>query len=136
MACCLWAKECFVWRIKMEVKKSTLYMIGILIGNFMLKSGNAVSGGNNGKVIGTGEIEKITLSMKNYNYYPNTVKVKQGSTVRMYLDESIYGCLRSFTVPAFGVKKYLKTPEDYVEFVANKKGEFTFACSMGMGTGK
>ena len=125
----------------MQVKKSTLYIAGviflvIIFGNFMLKSGNAVSGGDNGKAIGTGEIEEITLSMKNYNYYPNTVKVKQGSTVRISLDESIYGCLRSFTVPEFGVRKYLATPKDYVEFVADKRGEFVFACSMGMGTGK
>lgn len=112
-----------------------ILIVVVLIGNFMLKSGDAVSGGK-GNSAGTGEIEEITLSMKNYNYYPETVSVKQGSTVRIYLDDSVYGCFRDFTIRDFGIREYLKTPQDYVEFVADKKGTHTFACSMGMGVGK
>ena len=56
--------------------------------------------------------------------------------VRIYLDASVRGCYRSFTVKSFGVAKNLRTPEDYVEFTPDKEGTFGFACSMGMGTGK
>ena len=73
--------------------------------------------------------------MKNYNYYPQTVKVKANQPVRIYLDKSVAGCYRSFTIRDFGVVKYLETEKDYVEFTPNKKGSFRFACSMGMGTG-
>ena len=86
-------------------------------------------------VIGTGEAQIITLSLKNFNYYPNTVTVKAGQPVRIYLDDSVGGCLRDFTIKDFGVRKYLATPQDYVEFTPNEKGRHTFACSMGMGTG-
>ncbi|MBS3071373.1 cupredoxin domain-containing protein [Candidatus Pacearchaeota archaeon] len=125
--------------------KNTTLLFGIALivliaGGFLYFSGN-----NNvtGKVInneeGTlknGQVNEIALSMKDYNYYPNTITVKEGETVRISLDSSIYGCLRDFTIKDFGVRKYLKTPDDYVEFVADKKGTYSFACSMGMGFGK
>jgi plastocyanin domain-containing protein len=83
----------------------------------------------------SGEVQKIVLSYKNYNYFPNTITVKVDQPVRIYLDGSIKGCYRSFTIKDFGIAKNLKTPEDYVEFTPNKKGTYKFACSMGMGTG-
>ncbi|PJC45335.1 hypothetical protein CO037_01950 [Candidatus Pacearchaeota archaeon CG_4_9_14_0_2_um_filter_30_8] len=89
----------------------------------------------NGGASNSGDFQKVTLSMKNYNYYPNTVTVNVNQPVRIYLDSSVGGCYRSFTIRDFGVAKYLSTPTDYVEFTPNKKGSFRFACSMGMGTG-
>ncbi len=83
----------------------------------------------------SGEFQKVVLSFKNYNYYPNTVNVKVGEPVRVYLDSSVGGCYRSFTVKQLGLSKYLATPNDYLEFTPTEKGTFKFACSMGMGTG-
>ena len=121
------------------IKKSSIYMIGIIIlivlfGFFMLRNGsgsldNDSGGGSNG------EAREIILGVRNYNYYPNTIKVNVGETVRIKLDSSVSGCLRSFTIRDFGINKYLKTPDDYVEFTPTKKGTYGFACSMGMGTG-
>ena len=82
-----------------------------------------------------GEIQEITLSMKNGNYYPNTIKVKVNQPVRIYLDNSVGGCYRSFTIRSLGVNKYLQSPKDYVEFTPTEKGTFGFACSMNMGRG-
>ena len=82
-----------------------------------------------------GQVQKVTLSSKNLNYYPNTITVKSDEPVRIYLDESVTGCLRSFTIRDFGVAKYLRTPNDYIEFTPTKQGTYSFACSMGMGTG-
>ena len=124
-----------------EIKKSAaLYVLGIalmvvLAGYFMLKSGNSNITGN---VAATGLNEgaqKVVIGVKNYNYYPNTVKVKAGKPVSISLDESVYGCLRDFTIREFGVRKYLKTPQDTVEFLPTKPGTYAFSCSMGMGTG-
>lgn len=118
------------------MKKYSVYIIAIAIivsaFSWMLTSGSNTSGL---AITPTGEINEVTLSLKDYNYSPNTIKVKAGDTIRISLDSSVTGCLRDFTIRDFGVRKYLKTPEDYVEFVANKRGTFTFACSMGMGTG-
>jgi len=93
-------------------------------------SGNAVIGGE-----GSGNTQEVTLSFKNYNYYPNTVTVNVNQPVRIYLDNSVGGCYRSFTIRDFGIAKYLSTPSDYIEFTPTKTGSFRFACSMGMGTG-
>lgn len=119
------------------MKNATLiaFIIVIIlgIGIFVFANGNQKAG--NEEVKGN-EIQKITLGIKNYNYYPNTITVKEGIPVRISLDKSVTGCYRSFTIREFGVAKVLRTPEDYVEFIPDKKGTFTFACSMGMGRGK
>jgi len=120
----------------MIIKKSTLYMLGVLLliviaGYFVMSktgtTGNAINDNS--------DVQKIVLSVKNGNYYPNTITVKSGTPVRIYLDSSVTGCLRSFTIKDFGVAKNLPTPQDYVEFTPNKVGTYKFACSMGMGTG-
>ncbi len=121
-----------------RIKKSTAYftLITLLILSaafFMLKGNSSIS--NISAETQNGEFQKVVIGMKNFNYYPNTVTVQSGKPVRIYLDSSVSGCLRSFTIRDFGVAKYLKTPSDYVEFTPTKKGSFRFACSMGMGTG-
>ena len=124
----------------MKIKKTTLYFaltIMLIVGAGYFLLGNENSSQNN--IIknndNEGDFQKIVLGVKNLNYYPNTINVAYGKPVRIYLDSSVSGCLRSFTIRDFGVAKYLKTPNDYVEFTPNKKGTFRFACSMGMGTG-
>lgn len=82
-----------------------------------------------------GDPQTVVLNLQNGNYHPNTITVKAGQPVRISLDSSVQGCLRSFTVPAFGVSKYLASPTDYVEFIPTQKGTFQFQCSMGMGKG-
>ena len=109
-------------------------VIIVSVGAFVFVNGNAKKSVD-WETKGNG-IQEITLSMKDYNYYPNTITVKQGDTVRIHLDRSITGCYRAFTIRDFGIAKNLRTPEDYVEFTANKKGTFGFSCSMGMGRGK
>jgi len=123
----------------MIVKKSTLYLLGIVFilvigGYFMLKEGSQENSfvGTEGK---GGDVQKITLSYKNYNYYPNTITVKAGQPVSITLDNSIGGCYRSFTIRDLGVAKYTQTPSDTIDFTPTKKGTFRFSCSMGMGTG-
>ena len=121
------------------MKNTTIFIILIIIiaGGIFFFSKEAKSGNQDltGNIIKDNELQKITLSIKNYNYYPNTIKVKSGIPVRINLDESVRGCYRSFTIMDFGIVKRLATPEDYVEFTPTKKGTYTFACSMGMGRG-
>jgi plastocyanin domain-containing protein len=103
------------------------------LGAFFIKGSNMT-----GSTLGGSDkdsVQKITLSIKNANYYPQTISVKVNEPVRIYLDESVIGCYRAFTINELGVSKYLEYPKDYVEFTPTKKGTFRFACSMGMGTG-
>jgi len=125
----------------MEIKKTTLYMWGTLLllvfGGYLMMAG---SGDNvTGNVVagaGSGEVQEVVIGMKNYNYYPESIKVKAGQPVKISLDSSATGCFRDFTIRDLGVRKYLQTPSDFVEFTPTKKGTYIFACSMGMGYGK
>src|SRR3989338_10973501 len=82
-----------------------------------------------------GEVQKVVLGTKDYNYYPNTIKVQSGKPVSITLDKSVTGCLRSFTIKDLGVSKYARTPSETIDFTPTQKGTFRFACSMGMGYG-
>lgn len=107
----------------------TIIIIAIIIGGiFFFKqiTGNSISNGN---------VQKITISMKNYNYYPTTITVKEGMPVEITLDNSVGGCYRSFNSPALGVSQYSNSPSQKITFTPNKKGTFEFACSMRMGRG-
>ncbi len=121
------------------MSKGYFYVIGVIvivvIFGFMMVRGNSESEEVFFSATIKDGVQEVVLSLKDYNYYPNAVKVKEGIPVRIYLDSSVVGCLRDFTIRDFGVRQYLKTPQDYVEFLPDKKGRYTFACSMGMGTG-
>lgn len=119
-----------------------LIMTAIIIvsmGIFVFTSSGKTNGANSitgDAITNSGNIQKITLSTKNYNYYPNTIKVNADQPVEITLDKSVYGCLRAFTINALGVSKYSKSPEEKITFTPTQKGTFTFSCSMGMGYGK
>ncbi len=124
----------------MKIKKTTLYFVLVLIlvfgaGAVFLKGGNSSPPSTNSPV-GDGEVQEIVLSIKNYNYYPNTITVKADQPVSISLDSSVQGCFRSLVIKDLGVSKSARTPQDTIDFTPTKKGTFTFTCSMGMGYGK
>lgn len=111
----------------------------LLIGGFFLFNNKSINGNiindNKDNSQTQGEVQKITLSLKNHNYYPNLITVKQGVPVEITLDSSIGGCYRSFNIQSLGVSKYSSNPPDTITFTPDKKGSFEFACSMRMGRG-
>ncbi|HLD18623.1 MAG TPA: cupredoxin domain-containing protein [Candidatus Nanoarchaeia archaeon] len=94
--------------------------------------GNAAKINNGG---GSGDVQKVVIGFKNFNYYPNTITVKAGKPVSISLDPSVTGCYRGFTIRDFGISKYLQTPQDTIMFTPTVPGTYRFSCSMGMGTG-
>jgi len=124
--------------------KNTIYLFLILLIIFSMSGFVFVKGKTNGNLnvadlesgLIRGEAQKVVLSMVDYNYYPQEVKVKANEPVEITLDESVYGCLRSFTIRDLGISKILRTPEDKLTFTPEQPGTYTFACSMGMGYGK
>ncbi|PIN91302.1 hypothetical protein COU57_01180 [Candidatus Pacearchaeota archaeon CG10_big_fil_rev_8_21_14_0_10_32_14] len=128
---------------EIEIKKKNMYIfliIVLLVGGgayFVFANGSSNSNppNTNNPTPTNGDVQNVVLSFKNYNYYPQEVRVKANQPVRISLDKSVSGCLRSFTIKEFGVARNLPTPSDYVEFTPTKTGRFRFACSMGMGTG-
>ncbi|MDO8467390.1 MAG: cupredoxin domain-containing protein [Nanoarchaeota archaeon] len=112
---------------------TTILLLVIGSGWFVFNNSKST---NNGNSVNNGEYQKVVIGMKNYNYYPNDVKVKAGTTVRLYLDNSVRGCYRSLVINEFGIRKNLQSASDYVEFTPTQKGTYPFSCSMGMGTGR
>ena len=115
-----------------------LIAIFIIAGGYFIynNSDESVSSGVDSADNLAGTVQKVVISEKNLNYYPNTIKVKSGQPVSISLDSSVTGCLRSFTIKDLGVAKYLRSTSDTLNFTPTKKGTFTFSCSMGMGYGK
>jgi len=128
----------------MKNKTATIFIIIIvaLFAFFMLKESNNASASEKKirEEIKFAELEngvqKVTLSMKNGNYYPKQFKLKEGIPVSITLDKSITGCYRSLTIRNFGIIKYSKNVEDTIDFMPDKKGEYTFSCTMSMASGK
>ena len=124
-----------------KIRKSSFYIIGILLlaviaGIFFL-SGSKVNADSNvfTASVDNDGVQKVNLGFKNYNYYPNTIKVKNGVPVEISLDESISGCYRSLIIRDFGVSAISRSPSEKITFTPDKTGIFRFSCSMGMGTG-
>lgn len=129
----IWAKECII-----PMKNTSLIILIVIlvliVGSFVFREQEENDKNKLDNLEVTGEIQKINLSFKNYNYYPKILKVKQ-SAVELTLDYSVTGCYRSFTIKDLGVSKYSKNPEDKIFFTPNKRGTFKFSCAMGMGYG-
>ena len=79
----------------------------------------------------------VDLSVKDYNYYPNKINLKYNVPAKIVVDTSkVKGCLQSIVIPDFGIKKFVRGNDNTISFTPNKKGTFSFSCSMGMGFGK
>ena len=114
------------------MKKTSVFIIGIMIilgGIFIFK--NSIFTGN----VTSEDIQKITLSFKDYNYYPTTLTVEANKPVEIKLDSSIQGCFRSFNIRALGIRYNSLSPSDTIKFTPTQKGSFEFACGMRMGYG-
>ncbi|MDP1695758.1 MAG: cupredoxin domain-containing protein [archaeon] len=105
----------------------------VFIGGYVVYSN--LGSNNSGSDINSEEVQKITLGMKNYNYYPNTIRVKAGIPVELTLDSSVRGCYRAFTIRQLGISQISSSPSDKIIFTLTEKGTYSFACSMGMGYG-
>ncbi|PIU37514.1 hypothetical protein COS77_00520 [Candidatus Roizmanbacteria bacterium CG06_land_8_20_14_3_00_34_14] len=79
-------------------------------------------------------VKEFTMTAKKWAFDPDVVTVKQGDNVRLKL-KSI-DVTHGFALPDFNVKVDLvPDKEKTVEFVATKKGEFAFFCSVLCGAG-
>ena len=129
------------------MKNTTLFgfilIILLLVGYFLFFNTTDVSGvtgnvvGSNGdsEIVNNEDTQKITLGTRNYNYYPNEFSVKANQPVEITLDDSVRGCLRSFSIRDLGISKFSQNPSQKIVFTPTQIGSFKFSCSMGMGYG-
>ena len=82
-------------------------------------------------------VQKIKIGIFNNGYSPRDISVKQNIPVELTLESTdAYSCALSFELKEFGISTFLKSTDSKTfTFTPTKKGNFTFACSMGMYSG-
>lgn len=83
----------------------------------------------------TGNIIEINITANKNVWDPTLITVKAGDTVRIKLvNEDSYD--HGFAIEAFGINKRMFAKQtDTIEFIASKKGDFPFYCSVPCGEG-
>jgi len=83
----------------------------------------------------TGNIVEINITANKNEWNPTLITVKAGDTVKINLiNEDAYD--HGFAIEAFGInKRMFAKQKTSVEFVASKKGDFLFYCSVPCGEG-
>ncbi len=79
-------------------------------------------------------VKEFTLTAKNWAFTPSQIKVKQGEKLRLKIKS--VDVTHGFFLPDFNINENLEPgKEKIVEFVADKKGKFSFICSVYCGDG-
>ncbi|MEK7528651.1 MAG: cupredoxin domain-containing protein [Patescibacteria group bacterium] len=79
-------------------------------------------------------VVSFSMVAKQWAFEPATITVKEGDTVKLSITST--DVTHGFALPTFGVNASLAPNETTeVEFVADKKGTFTFFCSVFCGEG-
>jgi plastocyanin domain-containing protein len=86
--------------------------------------------------LANGEYQEVILSMENWKYVVTPSTLKKGIPVRMTADtKKLVGCSADVTIRDFGVRKYVKSGDNVIEFTPTKTGTIVIACSMNMYSG-
>ncbi len=82
----------------------------------------------------TGQVVEIDMTAKQWEFIPSVITVNQGDLVR--IKATSVDVPHGFALPEFGVSEYLDPGQEVtIEFVADKKGTFTFFCNVACGQG-
>lgn len=84
-----------------------------------------------------GNLQKITIEIKNNGYLPKYFTVKKDIPVELTLSSgTVYSCAQSFIFREFKINTVVKAnSSEKFTFTPTEKGKFTFSCSMGMYSG-
>ncbi len=81
-----------------------------------------------------GDVVEIRMTAKQFEFSPNTIRVKKGQTVRIILTSA--DVMHGFALPDYNINVPVsKGEERVIEFVADKTGNFQFFCSIMCGAG-
>lgn len=79
-------------------------------------------------------VKEFTITAKNWAFDPAVITVKQGDRVKLTVKS--VDVSHGFALPDYGFDQKLEPGKEIViEFIASKKGEFTYFCSVICGEG-
>lgn len=120
------------------LNKKLIVLFGLLIAVVLL----AGCVGQNGQStvsapaedVQTGEIKEFDMTAKQWDFIPGTITVNEGDTVLLHVTS--IDVAHGFALTEFGVSERLEPGQTVdIEFVADKKGTFTFFCNVVCGSG-
>jgi heme/copper-type cytochrome/quinol oxidase subunit 2 len=81
--------------------------------------------------------QRITIAITKKGYSPSYIRVKSGIPVLLTVEShNVYSCALSFVLKEFGIETMLNpTDRKIFTFTPEKKGTYTYSCSMGMYSG-
>ena len=85
-------------------------------------------------LIQTINIKEFSITAKQWQFSPDTIEVNEGDTV--ILNIKSIDVSHGIAIPNFGIDEFLSPGNEVrIEFIANKKGTFSFFCSVSCGVG-
>ncbi len=90
--------------------------------------------GEGQKLAVTNPTDVVTIKFESNGYTVDNPVIKAGEPVTVNLvNESGYGCIQAFRIPALGISKIVKVGDTQtLTITAPKTGQLAFMCSMGM----
>jgi len=111
-----------------------MVIVGVLVGGYFLFFNNEPIIADDSGMGNEGNIKAFSMTAKQWVFIPDTITVNEGDTVKLTI-ESVdvdHGVM----ISDFNVNEHLSPGETVnIEFVADKKGTFTFFCNVFCGSG-
>lgn len=80
------------------------------------------------------QVRRFDMTAKQWEFEPSTITVNEGDTVRLNITS--IDVAHGFGLNVFGVNERLEPGQTTnIEFIADKKGTFTFTCNVFCGSG-
>ena len=114
------------------MKKTRLYVLPVLLVAMVLISGCTTQSGET--IEPTGVVREFDITAQQWSFSPDTITVNAGDTVKLHITSA--DVTHGFALPTFGVNEVIEPGQDvHVEFIANRRGTFSFWCSVQCGSG-
>ena len=85
-------------------------------------------------VLDSEETKEFTMTASDFKFSPEVIEVNEGDTVILHITSTDTD--HGFSIPEFGVSQDLPINEQKtIQFVADKKGTYTFFCNVFCGSG-
>ena len=115
----------------------TVLALGCTSANTSTDTGTQVNVGvdvGTGGDTASGTVKEFNVVAKTWTWEPATITVKQGDTVKLHVTS--VDVPHGFRLAEFGVNEYLAPGSTTdIQFVADKKGSYTFYCNVQCGEG-
>jgi plastocyanin domain-containing protein len=115
---------------------SSLVRAGQKLAGGTLTAAAAPSTGGIAATVSNDGVQRVTLGFGQFNYSPDTIRVKRGVPVELVADRTLSGCFNTFVIPQLNVWKQFTVTDRKIAFTPTRAGTYRFSCAMGMGAGR